>query len=51
MNKDFRATNPDKTKTPTPWKGLETDARIEFVPHEGDAHENNEGPASRSTMA
>jgi len=30
MNKDFRATNPDKTKTPTPWKGLVTDARIEF---------------------
>ena len=30
MNKDFRATNPDKTKTPTPWKGLVTDTRIEF---------------------
>ena len=30
MNKDFRATNPDKTKTPAPWKGLVTDARIQF---------------------
>jgi hypothetical protein len=30
LNKDFRATNPDKTKTPAPWKGLVTDCRIEF---------------------
>ena len=30
MNKDFRATNPDKSKTPAPWKGLVTDARIQF---------------------
>jgi hypothetical protein len=30
MNRDFRATNPDKAQTPTPWKGLVTDARMEF---------------------
>ena len=30
MNKDFRATNADKSKTPVPWKGLVTDARLEF---------------------
>ena len=30
MNKDFRATNPDKTGTPLPWKGLITDSRIQF---------------------
>lgn len=30
LNKDFRARNPDRTKTPDPWKGLVTDARIQF---------------------
>jgi hypothetical protein len=30
MNKDFRATNPDRTQTPAPWLGLVTDARIQF---------------------
>jgi hypothetical protein len=30
LNKDFRATNPDRSKTPTPWKGLVTDARMKF---------------------
>ena len=30
LNKDFRATNPDRSKTPVPWKGLVTDARIQF---------------------
>ncbi len=30
MNKDFRATNPDKTGTPAPWLGLVTDSRIQF---------------------
>ena len=30
LNKDFRATNPDKSQTPTAWKGLVTDARIKF---------------------
>src|SRR5262249_4745737 len=30
MNKDFSATNPDKSKTPTPWKGLVADSRMEF---------------------
>lgn len=30
MNKDFRATNPDKTQTPAAWKGLVTDSRIQF---------------------
>ena len=30
MNKDFRATNPDKNQTPTPWKGLVSDVRLQF---------------------
>ena len=30
MNKDFRATNPDKIGTPAPWHGLVTDSRIQF---------------------
>jgi hypothetical protein len=30
MNKDFRATNPDKSGTPAPWTGLVTDSRIQF---------------------
>jgi hypothetical protein len=31
LNKDFRATNPDRTKTPAPFKGLVTDSRVTFV--------------------
>jgi Pregnancy-associated plasma protein-A len=30
MNKDFRASNADKTGTPAPWLGLVTDSRIRF---------------------
>lgn len=30
LNKDFRATNSDKAQTPTVWKGLVTDSRIQF---------------------
>jgi hypothetical protein len=30
LNKDFRATNTDKSKTPLPFKGLVSDARINF---------------------
>lgn len=30
LNKDYRATNPDRNQTPTPWKGLVTDTQIEF---------------------
>ncbi len=30
MNKDFRATNPDRNHTPLPWKGLVSDSRIQF---------------------
>ena len=30
LNKDFRATNPDKTQTPAAWTGLVTDSRIQF---------------------
>jgi hypothetical protein len=30
LNKDFRATNPDKAQTPAPWRGLVTDARMQF---------------------
>ena len=31
MNKDFRASNPDKSGTPAPWLGLVTDSRIQFM--------------------
>jgi len=30
LNKDYRAANSDKSQTPTPWKGLVTDARMQF---------------------
>ena len=30
MNKDFRATNPDKSQTPAAWQGLVTDSRVQF---------------------
>lgn len=30
LNKDYRATNPDRTQTPAPWKGLVTDSRMQF---------------------
>src|SRR5688572_13091811 len=30
LNRDFRATNPDRNQTPASWKGLIADARIEF---------------------
>lgn len=30
LNKDFRAANPDRSKTPAPWKGLVSDTRIQF---------------------
>lgn len=31
LNRDFRATNPDKSKVPPVWKGLVADAKIEFA--------------------
>jgi Pregnancy-associated plasma protein-A len=30
LNRDFSAANPDKSKVPTPWRGLVTDTRIRF---------------------
>ncbi|MGH7787510.1 MAG: zinc metalloprotease [Candidatus Binatia bacterium] len=30
LNRDFRATNPDKSKVPAAWKGLVTDAKVLF---------------------
>jgi hypothetical protein len=30
LNKDFRATNPDRSQTPAVWKGLVADSRIKF---------------------
>ena len=30
LTRDFRARNTDRTQTPSPWRGLVTDARIEF---------------------
>ena len=41
LNKDFRATNPDKSQTPAAWKGLVTDARIQFKVVEGHPHQDN----------
>jgi hypothetical protein len=31
LNRDFRATNTDKSKVPAVWKGLVADARVQFV--------------------
>lgn len=31
LNRDFRATNPDKSQVPVPWKGLIGDANIQFA--------------------
>jgi hypothetical protein len=31
LNKDYRATNPDKSKVPAVWGGVVTDPRIQFV--------------------
>jgi len=31
LNKDYRATNPDRNNVPAVWNGLVTDARIQFV--------------------
>ena len=31
LNKDFRATNPDKSKVPAVWRGLVTDSKIQFT--------------------
>ena len=31
LNKDFGATNPDKSKVPPVWQGLVTDARVQFA--------------------
>jgi hypothetical protein len=31
LNRDFRATNPDRSKTPAVWKGLVSDSQIEFA--------------------
>jgi hypothetical protein len=30
LNRDFRARNPDRSNTPAVWKGLVTDARVQF---------------------
>jgi len=38
LNRDYRATNSDKSKTPTVWRGLVTDARIAFVLATKDPH-------------
>ena len=31
LNQDFRAANADRSKAPTPWKGLVSDTRVEFA--------------------
>ena len=30
LNRDYRATNPDKSNVPAPWSSLATDAKVEF---------------------
>lgn len=30
LNRDFRATNPDKVNVPAPWKGIVADSRVQF---------------------
>jgi len=42
LNKDYRATNPDKSKVPSVWQGLVTDARVQFALA-------NRGPAGKKT--
>ncbi len=39
LNRDFRAKNADKRKVPAAWKGLLTDANIEFVLASKDPHD------------
>ena len=51
LNKDFRATNPDKSQTPAAWKGLVTDSRIKFKLVKVDPHQDNRRPTSRTTTA
>jgi hypothetical protein len=41
LNQDFRATNPDKNNTPLPWKGLVTDAMVEFELATKDPQDNS----------
>jgi hypothetical protein len=31
LNRDYRATNPDKSNVPAPWQSLVTDAKVEFA--------------------
>jgi hypothetical protein len=31
LNKDYRATNPDRSKVPTVWRGLVTDVNVQFA--------------------
>ena len=38
LSRDYRASNSDKSKTPTVWRGLVTDARLEFVLATKDPH-------------
>ena len=44
LNHDFRATNPDKAKTPVPWKGLVADTGINFVLHKVVRTATRQGP-------
>ncbi len=38
LNRDYGATNPDKTSTPTPWVGLIVDSKVRFVLATTDPH-------------
>ena len=42
LNKDYRARNTDRSKTPTPWRGLVADANIQF-------HLAAKGPDGKAT--
>jgi Pregnancy-associated plasma protein-A len=51
LNRDFRATNPDKSKVPTPWKGLIGDANLKFVLAKKDPRGNTTTGITRTQTA
>ena len=42
LNRDYRGANPDRSKVPAPWKGLVSDARIQFALAGMNAHINHD---------
>ena len=48
LNKDFNATNPDKSKVPTVWKGLVGNTRLKFVLAKKDPEGNKTNGITRT---